>query len=133
MISQVPIREPEAAQATATPESPDLVLIDDDPMVHELWGFHANDQGVKLLAVANESDLNAHSIGFNTPVYIDKNLGQNVSGLDVARRLHTLGFQHLFITTGENPGSFPSEPFIKGIIGKSFPFSPLADAELKVL
>ena len=48
-------------------------------------------------------------------------LGNGVSGIDVAKRVHALGFKQISITFGDQSIDLKEIPFVKGVLGKGFP------------
>lgn len=128
MISTVGIRRAsgESAKSTA-PAAPadkklpyDVVLIDDDPLVHTMWRFAGAQQGKTVMAVASTASLDLDELDRETPIYIDKNLGQ-ISGLTVASDLHRKGFKNISLATGENLAREAVPPFIREVRSKDFP------------
>lgn len=106
----------------------DAVLIDDDELVHMTWKHVAKSIGVKLKiyrdfnSFINDSDL----IHFETPIYIDVNLGNGKSGEILGSELFQMGYKHIHLSTGYDSERFkhllkPNGPF-ESIIGKSPPF-----------
>lgn len=120
MVPQVKIRE---LTIKTSPFEDDfqIVLVDDDQDVRDAWEMDAAAQGKKLLAVSNEVELKKYNVNPTTPVFIDKNLANGISGIDVASRLHGAGFTNLRLATGEF-GMMQSKPtFIQAIVSKEFP------------
>lgn len=101
-------------------EKVDLILLDDDPVMHRLWKSQAKRFEKILLAFFQENGVPWDKIPRTTPIYIDYNLAGGVSGVDVALRLNDLGFENLYITTGSNVKEIDA-PVLKGVIGKEFP------------
>jgi hypothetical protein len=103
------------------------VLIDDDFLVHMTWKMTSDKSGIVLFAFYSENEFLTQigNIPLSSEIYIDKNLGQGIDGVEVAGRVAKLGFQNIFLATGsdylieEIQNQFP---FIKGVIGKSPPF-----------
>ncbi|MBI3535695.1 MAG: sensor histidine kinase [Deltaproteobacteria bacterium] len=105
---------------------PDLVLIDDSDMVHNLWKLAAEDSGKAVLTLKNESELKAYSVDLTTPIFVDKNISEEFSGFDVALSLHEQGYTNLYIATGELLADVdPQLPFLRGVIGKEFPLKEI--------
>lgn len=127
MISSVPIlvgfpsSEQGEASNNSSKSSYDLVLIDDDPIVRELWDMDAARLGKRLLAVESLEGLNASEVDFNVPFYVDKNLGKGTPGLEVLKRLHDAGFENLILSTGESVKEADIPKFLKEVRGKAFP------------
>ncbi|MGE4233071.1 MAG: sensor histidine kinase [Bacteriovoracia bacterium] len=120
MIPMVPIVDA-ARIVHSRVENPDLVLIDDDPLVHELWRSTAKRKALRLLALEKEQDLHTFQVALDTPIYVDKNLGNEVSGIDVARRIYEAGFKKIYLTTGEDISESKGLELFAGIAGKEFP------------
>ncbi len=99
----------------------DLVLIDDDPMIHELWHFEASQVGKRLQAVLNPSELDIGQLDPEIPIFVDKNLGNDISGVDVARGLYEKGFTNISLTSGERISKAELPEFIRELRNKDFP------------
>ncbi len=98
----------------------DLVLIDDDDLVHELWELEADVRGIKILHLRDFDKIYELNIEMNIPIFVDKNLSHEFTGLSVARTLASLGYSMIYLATGE-PNFACSETYIKGVVGKCFP------------
>ncbi len=98
----------------------DAVIIDDDMIVHQNWKRHGELNNKKYLIVKDENEFweNADRVSFATPIYLDVNLGNNISGIDVAKRLHDAGFLNLSLATGYGAQELQVPDFIKSVIGK---------------
>ena len=101
--------------------SPDLILINDEDDVNEYWSMQAGSIGKRLLVVSDERELDLETVRPSTPIYIHKSLKGLRSGIDMARTLYSKGFVQLFLTTGDPHANLDQFPFLKGIVGKSFP------------
>jgi signal transduction histidine kinase len=124
MISKVPIllgQNPERTPVTGPTESYDLVLIDDDLLVHDLWAFDAAQSEKKILTVSTAEEFDRHVIDTTTKVYVDKNLAKGASGFEVAKDLYARGYRNLYLTTGEAIRADDLPKIFRGVIGKSFP------------
>jgi hypothetical protein len=70
----------------------------------------------EFLAEANQFDR-------TTPIYIDSNLKDGVKGEEVAKTIHGLRFDSIYLATGYDASSFdPLSPHILGILGKEPPW-----------
>lgn len=99
----------------------DLVLIDDDPMIHEMWQLKAEEENKRIKTFYNEEEFRKSHIAASTALYIDLNLSEKAEGLEVAKRLHAAGFTSIYLTSsGPLPLSPPS--FLKGVGNKNFPY-----------
>lgn len=102
----------------------DCVLIDDDPMIHEVWKLLAKTTGKTVQAFANAEVFFAvaQQIHKHTPIYVDSNLGDGVKGEVVTKTIHELGFENIYLATGYRAEQFGELPWVKGIIGKGPPW-----------
>lgn len=101
--------------------TPDLVLIDDDELIQAAWKMTAREKGHQLICFRNVEEFKNGSISKHTPIYIDFHIGDNVTGLDVAGKLHQLGFEKLHITTGSSSSQVLDSPIIKSVVTKDYP------------
>ena len=101
----------------------DAVLIDDEHLVHDMWDVKAAQYNMNFLFLKSEKELDSRSINPQTPIYVDMNLGNEKSGLDVLKRLNERGFQSLYLYTAERDNYRKEVPFIKAQVGKGFPFA----------
>jgi signal transduction histidine kinase/CheY-like chemotaxis protein len=102
---------------------PDVVLIDDQIYNHDFWRYKAKKKRKSLNCYMSLDEFmkEKNLISFNTPIYIDLNLGE-ARGLDVAEKLHQEGFCSLYITTGFVNFDVNKYAYITGVVGKSPPF-----------
>lgn len=128
LAPHVPIRivSEQAWLATQNSASPlaDIVLIDDDELVHMSWRMTAKDRGIALAAFYSVEDFYGSKLSThrNLPIYVDVSLAQGVNGVEVARKLHDEGFHNLYLATGHAESRFSDLDFLKGVIGKSPPW-----------
>ena len=92
MIPQVPVLGPSQVQSQINDQSFDLVLIDDDSLVHQLWMSEAKRNSQTLLAVHSEAEFFSRAVPLNTKVFVDKNLGNGEDGAQLALKLHEHGY-----------------------------------------
>jgi signal transduction histidine kinase len=104
-------------------EKVDAILIDDESVIREAWKSIARSTGKRLSVFSTVSDFlrECGSYHPSNPVYIDSNLGNGIKGEEQAKKIHTRGFRTLYLVTAHLPSQFPPMPWIKGILGKSFP------------
>ncbi len=105
-------------------EAVDAILIDDDSLVHMTWKSAANQLSKSLRAFSHPDQFFSVAGGFtkNSPVYVDANLGDGITGEDVAKRVHELGFVTVYLATGYEPEQFQGHSFLAGVLGKDPPF-----------
>ncbi len=112
----------------------DVVLLDDDPLICQVWSMKAK-QGSKKLKIFNTCDqflifldqLDALQ-NANVEFFIDHELGGSMKGIEVAKIIYGRGFRKIFLTTGHEADHFdPKEiSFLKGVIGKTPPWHRLS-------
>lgn len=99
----------------------DMILIDDDLMVHDLWGFAATSAGKILKTISKLSEIEWSSMKKDIPIFIDLNLAEGLSGISVAQTLFEQGFLNLTLTTGERINLSSVPKFIREVRSKDFP------------
>jgi len=101
--------------------SPDLILIDNDNLILNVWEYSARTHNKKILSFNNFFDAEKAIQGFgrSTPIYIDSDLGDELPGEEYAKILYEQGFRQIYLTTGYEPSSFKSMYWIKSIVGKT--------------
>jgi len=99
----------------------DAILIDDDDLIHLTWQMLAKEKNknIKLFKTEAEFLTAAAEIDPDTSIYVDVHLANSVNGVEVARRLHELGFFSLHLATGYTEIEKPD--FIKTLAGKDPP------------
>ncbi|MBI4924887.1 MAG: HAMP domain-containing histidine kinase [Bdellovibrio sp.] len=109
----------------ASLETPNCILIDDDELVHMAWKAAAKKAGKQFIAFTKASDFFGHAAQFdkNTPIYVDVNLGNRISGEDVAKEICELGFKNIFLATGYEPERYQHLSFLNGVVSKDPPFN----------
>lgn len=99
-----------------------VVLIDDDPIIRDLWEMDASSAGIRVLALESFDASEFATITKDVPIFVDKNLGQGVSGFDVIKDLQEKGYQQVILTTGEKLSKADLPAFVKEVRNKDFPF-----------
>jgi len=104
-----------------------IVLIDDDTLVHMMWKMVAKSKQINLSCFNTESEFlnSVNAVPKTARIYVDKNLGAGVNGIEVARRVFELGYSQIYLATGDDhvlDGLQKTHPFFKGVIGKEPPF-----------
>lgn len=105
--------------------APELVLIDDDPLIRAAWQMAAQDENKEILVYSSAAGFlsEATKLGRDLPVYIDSDLGEGVAGEEIARQISLIGFTNLYLETGYPASHFPDMPWLRGIVGKDPVFS----------
>lgn len=100
-----------------------VVLIDDDKLVHMSWKRALSSQNVELHSFYDVDEFLSQSdrFDFNIPMYIDSNLGNGRKGEIESEKIYLKGFTNLTIATGYDPESVQCPSWIKRISGKEVP------------
>ena len=106
----------EAASATT-------ILVDDDPLVAELWRYQAKKSAANFVVYPSGEKLlrEIHRYLPETRIFIDFHLSGSETGAELAQELYKRGYSNLHYATGLPPGKVPHEPCIRSINGKSPP------------
>jgi signal transduction histidine kinase len=102
----------------------DLIFIDDDPVLTDAWNFQSKKSGKRIATFNCINDFKAVMDNYNknTPIYIDSNLNDCMSGQVFAKELYHGGFTNLYLATGYNIADFDDISHIKSVVGKEPPF-----------
>jgi signal transduction histidine kinase len=101
-------------------ESYDVILIDDDELIHLVWQTVARKKDKKLVGLYSFHEFlnRAGEFDFTSTIYIDSNLKNEVKGEVVSKEAFEMGFKNIYLCTGYEASHFPEMPHIKGIVGK---------------
>lgn len=115
----VPIRVTSGAR-----ERWDAVLIDDDPIVRQIWTFAAESAGKRFLTFSSPVEFlrEAERIDRASPIYIDEQLGEGAKGHEVSIRIHARGFSDIVLATGGEVAPAADLRYIKAVVGKEPPW-----------
>ena len=100
----------------------DLVLIDDDVLIHGTWSMVARTKNHKLGCFRTIQEFLDQTLPADIPVYIDYHFHSGDNGVELAKVLYQQGYKNLYITTGSVralPEEKPDE--IKAVLGKDYP------------
>lgn len=102
----------------------DLIFIDDETAITDAWVLHGLTKR-KVIAAYNsvrdfKTDVNKYDL--NTPIYIDSDLNDVVTGQEYAKQLFAIGFKYIHLATGHSPDNFQKMYWIKEVVGKAPPF-----------
>jgi DNA-binding NtrC family response regulator len=115
-----------ATKTTTLKPSPMVILLDDDDLIHMMWGAAARNSGIELKAFKRSSDLEKWlsenpAIG-SLKFYVDVELGEGEpSGIEVARQIASSNRGPVYLATGHDPAEFKKHTFLKGVVGKAPP------------
>jgi len=111
------------------PQCADVILIDDDDLVHMTWRYSAKHKGVRFFGFKTAEDFYeiADTIDPDTPIYVDSNLEKNREGIqirgeDVTLKLSEMGFHEIYLATGLAPPNAHTLTWLKGVRGKDPPY-----------
>jgi hypothetical protein len=96
-------------------------LIDDDTLVRMTWEWAAKKDHIKLLTCESLKSFKDQitKVNFETEIYIDIHLAENMKGQEVAAILYNQGFKKLYFATGYDGGALTDIPeYILGVTGK---------------
>lgn len=98
----------------------DVILIDDDELIHLVWQSVARKKDKKLVGLYSFHEFlkRAGEFDFTSTIYIDSNLKNEVKGEEVSKEAFEMGFKNIYLCTGYEASHFPEMPHIKGIVGK---------------
>lgn len=96
------------------------ILIDDDNIPLMTWNMIAKEQNKKFVGFTTHDAffIESHSFDFETPLFIDSNLGNGIKGEVVAKKAFEAGFKTIYLATGNEASQFEPMPWIKGVVGK---------------
>lgn len=119
---------PEALSPSGSEARWDAILIDDDPLVRELWELAAKDAGKRLKTYLSGAAFlsDVARIDRDSVLYIDSKLEKEEPGEVLAERLRGLGFKTIFLATGRDAKSFADLPYLDGVVGKDPPWDAAA-------
>ncbi len=105
-------------------DAPKLIFLDDDKNLTQVWEREAQHKGILIKTFNRSGDLRKvlSSLAKNTPIYVDSNLHEAVSGEIFAKELFEQGFTELYLASGYPSGHFKDLPWIKDFVGKEPPF-----------
>ncbi len=101
----------------------DAILIDDDPWVRSDWQDLGAKHSKNILVVGSLEELMPYlaAVRRDTPIFIDVELGGDLSGINVAHQLCSQGMTQLFLATAHRTIDVDELPFLRGIVGKEPP------------
>lgn len=113
------------ASSVATQPASDVqvVLIDDEALVRKSWQAAAESRRVSLAVFSEPKDFFevSEKLDRSIRVYVDARLSGGVSGVDVAKEISRIGFEYVYLCTGDPAKNFQDLKFLAGVVGKEFP------------
>ncbi|MFA6023570.1 MAG: sensor histidine kinase [Candidatus Pacearchaeota archaeon] len=98
-----------------------VVLIDDDKLVHINWSHYCNKKGITFSGFKSIDDfiLVSKTIDKSSNIYIDSNLGEGIKGEIESEKIFNIGFLNLFLSTGYDKNSIVKPQWLKEIYSKN--------------
>lgn len=100
---------------------PDLILLDDDSIIRDSWLLEAEAAGLRLLALSNDELIDEYLLDPTTPIFIDFELGNEKSGLEVANELKNRGHAQIVLISGYETLPTKTPNYISATRGKAWP------------
>jgi len=99
-------------------------LVDDKQSIRDAWELSASRSNVTLETFQNSKDFlnNLSRIDVNAHIYIDHDLNENQTGLELAKTLHERGYGNIYLATGYQQNEFETFHWLAGITSKMPPF-----------
>jgi hypothetical protein len=99
----------------------EIILIDDDLLVHLNWKFFCNKKSIRFQSFSSIDEFLtvALEIDKSVNICIDSKLGNGIKGEIESEKIFSLGFKNLYLTTGYERDSFQKPLWIKEIFSKS--------------
>ncbi|HXH74013.1 MAG TPA: ATP-binding protein [Bacteriovoracaceae bacterium] len=100
---------------------PIIVLIDDDKFIQLNWANHFKKINVLFKGYYSVEEFlnNSNSIGFDSLIYIDSNLGNGIKGEVASREIFIRGFHKLFLATSYRKQDIDKPFWIEEIYSKN--------------
>jgi FixJ family two-component response regulator len=102
----------------------DLIFLDDNEALTQAWELAASfaNKSIKTYQSAAKLMEEIDHYDKSTPIYVDSDLNESLTGEDVTKALHEKGFHELYIASGYEPSKFKHCTWIKKVVGKTPPF-----------
>jgi|GEM_PF-2511555 len=100
------------------------ILVDDNKNLCLAWELEAEAAGIKLEVFHNAQDFKAKasSLAKTIPLYIDVNLVEQASGVELAKWAQEQGFSQIHLITGGDITAYSQLTWLKGVGNKMPPF-----------
>jgi signal transduction histidine kinase len=106
----------------------DLVLIDDDSLIHQMWEMDAKDENLSLSIFDTVEKFLAAGVPKETPIFLDQHLGNGVLGTKVASQIWDRGYSKIHLASAYS--KIENVPdFITSVRSKDFPDHALLTCE----
>lgn len=100
------------------------VFIDDTIALRQAWELAAASANISLTTFGNSTEFMRVINDFDRDVhiYIDYELGETITGLELSKHIYELGFKNIYLATGYDSSEFESNAWLKGVTSKYPPF-----------
>ena len=99
----------------------DCVLIDDDSLMHHAWQWVAEQKRHTVRTFSTLNQFWVAQISFETPIFVDMDLGAGPTGLEVIEILRKAGYTNLKLCTGHSAQSLNKIGADVEIVSKDYP------------
>ncbi len=101
-----------------------VILIDDNKNLSMAWEMEADEAGVNLTVYNTPEEFinDAEVLDYDAILYIDVNLSETLSGIELSKWAHYNGFKNINLITGGDVSKLKNISWIKSVCGKSPPF-----------
>lgn len=100
----------------------DLVLIDNDELIHGTWKMVARSKKHHLFCFQTLEEFLDQSLPRLIPIYLDFHFQNGPNGIELAKILYQKGYKNLYITTGSCETTEIDKPKeVISILDKEYP------------
>ena len=109
--------------------SPEIVLIENDELVRSHWERRCAraKKKIRTFRSCQEFYNSIRDFKHDANFFVDKNLGEALSGIELTKSLHNQGYRNIYLCTADTLINIKSIQWIKGVIGKLPPTWILSD------
>ncbi|EKD99458.1 MAG: Sensor protein [uncultured bacterium] len=106
LVSDIPIQWEQNNENTEIDRQVDLVIIDDDETLADSLAGFFEQQGKVVDKYYNPLKFleKISRYSKDTKICMDNDFGKNITGIDIAKRLHTMGYSKLYMFSGKEFG-----------------------------
>lgn len=97
-----------------------VILIDDEDLIHLMWQKEARKSNIELICFTEPKEFfkSASEYDKEVLIFIDSNLGLEVTGEVYAKNIFDLGFENIYLTSAYTEIKLEDYPYLKGIVDK---------------
>lgn len=111
-------------KATDKTETPEYVVLDDLKAVTDYWKLKARSKNIAIKVFNNSADFMNYmnTCDKDTKCYIDNDINEAITGLELTEKLGALGFTQLYMMTSRDDIDVKDYPWLTAVVGKKAPF-----------